>query len=466
MAFLAGMMAVAALPQARPANPIQVGPNVRVSSARPSAPHREVVLAADPHNAKRLLACSMFSDAVPGVHSTAYVSFDQGRTWQLGATAEDQFADDPTCAYGPDGTAYFIAKTETLYPRKGSSNSDALFIRRSPDGGRTWLPVIHGPLANDRPFMAIDTGADPFRGRLYVSFDRRIYSDQDTGQAGIKPLFANATWFETSRDGGLHFDTVYIRALLDRDPRGRADAITAATVVLPDGAVAVLQSHGIMGGSNRTTHKPFSIASSAHVFISRDGGLTFSSHVVPGLNETSYNSSAVRAVPGTMTADDSASPWRGRMYIAWTQMLAGRARVLFTSSSDSGRTWSSPVPLDDNQAHPGGGPDDFQPAIAVNRKGVVGLLWYDRRDIAGDRGYYARFRASLDGGQHWLPSVRIATAPNAPPAAGAHRRYFVNGGDTSGLAADADGTFHALWIDNRTGVEQVWTAAIKVAPSQ
>jgi hypothetical protein len=35
-------------------------------------------------------------------------------------------------------------------------------------------------------------------------------------------------------------------------------------------------------------------------------------------------------------------------------------------------------------------------------------------------------------------------------------------GDTAGLVADADGVFHALWIDNRTGVHQVWTATIAV----
>jgi len=35
-------------------------------------------------------------------------------------------------------------------------------------------------------------------------------------------------------------------------------------------------------------------------------------------------------------------------------------------------------------------------------------------------------------------------------------------GDTAGLVADADGVFHAAWVDNRTGVRQIWTAAIRV----
>ena len=36
-----------------------------------------------------------------------------------------------------------------------------------------------------------------------------------------------------------------------------------------------------------------------------------------------------------------------------------------------------------------------------------------------------------------------------------------NGGDTAGLAADAAGV-SPVWIDNRTGTHQVWTASVGV----
>jgi hypothetical protein len=36
------------------------------------------------------------------------------------------------------------------------------------------------------------------------------------------------------------------------------------------------------------------------------------------------------------------------------------------------------------------------------------------------------------------------------------------GGHTAGLAADANGVFHPLWVDNRTGIHQIWTASITV----
>ena len=41
--------------------------------------------------------------------------------------------------------------------------------------------------------------------------------------------------------------------------------------------------------------------------------------------------------------------------------------------------------------------------------------------------------------------------------------FFVNGGHTAGMAADANGAFHPVWIDNRTGLPQMWTAPVTVA---
>src|ERR1051325_6258221 len=40
--------------------------------------------------------------------------------------------------------------------------------------------------------------------------------------------------------------------------------------------------------------------------------------------------------------------------------------------------------------------------------------------------------------------------------------FFTSAGHTNGLAADADGSFHPTWIDNHTGVPQLWTARVTV----
>src|SRR5205823_808908 len=43
--------------------------------------------------------------------------------------------------------------------------------------------------------------------------------------------------------------------------------------------------------------------------------------------------------------------------------------------------------------------------------------------------------------------------------------FFLSGGDTDGIAVGADDVFHAIWVDNRTGVSQLWTAPVTVRGS-
>jgi len=115
-------------------------------------------------------------------------------------------------------------------------------------------------------------------------------------------------------------------------------------------------------------------------------------------------------------------------------------------------------------------------------------MWYDRRDQPDNLGYDIRFSASLDGGESFLPSVLVSPGGGSslqmkewilwPPWQGNYsgtsggRQHAAigdglywwsnNGGDTAGLACDLDGIFHALWIDRRSGVQQVSTTRITV----
>ena len=63
---------------------VTVARNVHVSVARPNDSHSEVILAADPKNAGRLLAGVhiAYGDTI-GTKSIAYASFDSGKTWSV-----------------------------------------------------------------------------------------------------------------------------------------------------------------------------------------------------------------------------------------------------------------------------------------------------------------------------------------------------------------------------------------------
>jgi hypothetical protein len=161
--------------------------------------------------------------------------------------------------------------------------------------------------------------------------------------------------------------------------------------------------------------------------------------------------------------DGSPGPYKDRVYVVWPDRRTGRVKNYFSYSADKGATWSKPRVITDNPASDT--TDQFMPTIAVNDNGVVGLLWYDRRDNPDNRSYYARFTASLDGGASWLPSVRVSTAPYAAGPVSQKSAFAGNGGDTAGLVATVDGVFHPFWVDDRTGVPQVWTAAVRVNAS-
>src|SRR2546429_2534117 len=78
---------------------INVGPNVQVSKGYQDRDHNEVILSADPYDARRLLGGAMVLDPKSsGYDVVTYVSLDGGQTWQ--PTPEvDRVAGDPATAF-------------------------------------------------------------------------------------------------------------------------------------------------------------------------------------------------------------------------------------------------------------------------------------------------------------------------------------------------------------------------------
>lgn len=166
----------------------------------------------------------------------------------------------------------------------------------------------------------------------------------------------------------------------------------------------------------------------------------------------------------------------------WPDRRSGRDEIYVAYSRDKGKTWSKPIAINDGrEAPPARGPDHLLPVIAVNPAGIVGVVWQDRRDHPDNLGYWVRFTASLDGGDTWLPSVRVSEKPHTisgsevwPISGGAsaangilsveigYNSFDFSGGHYSGLAVTPDRRFHPTWVDNRTGVPQIWSAPVLV----
>ena len=454
---------------------IQVSPNVQGSAANGKRLHHELVVSASPTDANALLACAMIFDARDASrHVIAYGSFDGGKSWAPTLEVDrTSFVGDPDCMFGLDGTAYLSA----LPLHYESAADPETLVYRSADSGRTWSAPVVLPFI-DREYLAVDRTSGPRRGYLYLH-GNAVRDPTVDGDERIVFTFFRST------DGGVTFSSP--KKLL---PDGEHMAFgTGNGVVLSDGTYVA--SFYEWYDRKNLTNKDFTKADGALKLVrSTDGGDHFSKAVV-----VSEWHGCIGWTPGlpVLAVDTSGGPFRDRLYVTWPDRRSGRCEVLISYSSDKGESWSKPIVVNDDQspADRERRRDHMLPAVAVNRMGVVGVAWSDRRESTDNlSGWRLRFSASLDGGETFTPSVRVSEQAQKDPTGGympimaysqggGHHRPrarggnitmdigpqwidFLTGADTTGMAATADGRFHPVWVDNRTGVPQVWTAAVRV----
>jgi hypothetical protein len=216
------------------------------------------------------------------------------------------------------------------------------------------------------------------------------------------------------------------------------------------------------------------------VITSTDGGETLNQAVT--VSNTHNAMTAGNSMP-MMAADVHSAVFKDRLYVVYSDRLGERFHLMVSYSTDRGKSWSQPRVVTDGLRYPEAGDlarHAGKFAVAANRNGVVGVLWEDRRDNqVSEEEFDIRFTASLDGGDTWTPSVKVADKP--PITLASERWYasvneepwvsktmfevsrFTDGGHTIGLDADAAGVFRPIWVDSRTGIAQLWTATITVS---
>ena len=479
LVLLAGIAGAAGLEQVAQQGPgpqpqIRVGPNAHISRATADRMLTETDMAAHPTNPNRLLACSMiFTPEDISFHNVAFVSDDGGATWSLAVEIDHTtFVGDPDCNYGPDGSAYLVS----LALHYEATADHEMLVHRSPDGGVTWQDSTILPFI-DREYIAADDTRGEHHGRLYLHGNT---VDQPTVDGGERIVF---TLFR-SDDGGRSF-TGPDRIL----PVGEAFPVgTGNGVVLGDGSYVM--SYFQLPSQEALVEEPEEQQGTVEVLRSLDGGDSF---------EAAASVSAYHPCWGVgqggmpyLAADRSGGAFGDRLYLVWSDNRSERCEILLSHSSDRGATWSAPVTVNDDHA-----PEDWlrganhsMPVVAVNSAGVVGVTWFDRREDPDSLGWWARFAASFDGGETFLPSVKVSEVARGSDhstfvpiygfaSGGGYRRpsqrggplrltigpdfgFFLGAGDTGGMAVGADGVCHPQWIDDRTGVPQIWTAAVTV----
>jgi hypothetical protein len=400
--------------------------NVRVSrdllgdAAAPGQPETqtEAHLAIDPANEQVLLAGyqeGRFEDGGARTLTFAW-SRDGGAKWTEGRVpglTRDQGGfyervSDPWVAFGTGGRAYFcsLAFDETT-PANG------IYVSASSDGGRSWGPPVEvhanstSTNFDDKQSLVVDTRRDsPFRGRVYVGWDTVVANDRQVLRVAH------------SSDGALSFGapvTVHSEA-----NRGNIGIVMA---IGPGGVVHAVWTHWIPATPGEW---PRAILHTARSF---DGGESWTT-------PQAIDDVLAGGVPGMRTGDIIASlaidPRRGALYVAWMdrRFAVATDQVVLSSSTDGGQTWSAPVKVSDGPADAAA----FTPAVAVNGRGQVGVLYYSlRNDPARNNWVDSYLAVSTNGGRSFRPSQRVSSR-SFPASQGAQSRgAFL--GDYQGLAA-------------------------------
>jgi hypothetical protein len=382
-------------------------------------------------------------------HRTAtYLSRDGGNSWTSHLFPQPDGV-DPVVAFGPTGSVYFASLWDL----------GTLQFHRSADGGDTWDRTLN-LRGYDHPQLVADHGAGPYRGRVYVAvlggrnWPVSLFRSEDDGRTWKPPVE-----FDNGRDEvGLNVNN---------------------PLVLSDGTLFVpYVRYQVKREKRRLDH----FLQDALFVTSSDGGVSFS---VPSSIHTQLLGTKLTSPPlatFTQYAVDASSRHRDRIFCVWPDETSGMPRIMFQYSSDRGRSWSTPKMIDASTPAEAW---QYQPQVAVNKDGVVGVSWFDTR-FAGDSSRYDQlFTASLDGGETFLPPARVSSETSSPSSPGnrvlrpltfryrdsvwvrflAAAGRWRQGGDYMGLAADAAGAFHPFWADSRGESYQIYTARVRVDES-
>jgi hypothetical protein len=459
MLFSFGLVVHAEVPKE---SKIIVGQNILVSRDG-DIPHVELIVAANPRNPKNLVGAAITQTSTKGSWATkTYSTVDGGSTWYDSSFSDlrEAGALDPQVGFGIQGTAYF-STIRYVKDEKGQDHGGLVFFR-SEDSGRTWSKPLDLGYSYDHPILGVDQTTGKYAGRIYISvlygypvYTVGIFRSDDDGRTFVGPVEA--------ANGGGKFGINTISNI----------------VILSDGTLVV--PYVDFEFDPEKAKKLHSL--NFWVVISSDGGLTFSKPQKIGSQEVNNTPEGLRFFSVAAAAADPSNAFRDRIYLTWNDFQQGKYRMVVSSSSDRGKLWTKPILIDSDVPQSA---TQFQPAIAVNKDGVLAITWFDTRNSDSAAQYDEYLAISENGGKSFLRPVRISSQSSFPEGGGnqslipsaymtqgklmmdftsAYSRWS-NGGDYMGLAADKDGKFHAFWADSRTRTFQINTAEIRVVKQE
>jgi hypothetical protein len=435
-------------------------------------PQSEVHAAINPTDTTNIVV-SPIKLGSAGLVMPVYYTKDFGKTWKqstfktapYSTTAQVIGGGDPILTYDATGKLYL--SWIDLYVNTSFDSEFATMIwASSTDGGATFTRPKSGYIAyeaaslqsgglsgfNDKEWMTVDRSGSLYRNTLYAAF---VNLDNINGaQIRLGRKLPQRDSFEVA---------------VDVSPDSVTNVQYTSIGVDQNGGVHVTYFGTVDGSQYGLYHS-----------LSTDGGHTFQSTVkIANVDIPNTSGDAVGdTIPGVRLNGNypcahlsiDTSNEGHRMYLVWCALGTTFNQnhgtdIYFSSSTNSGLTWSTPKVLNDDPV-PTLWVDHYYPSIAVNRSGVISVTWYDRRgDPGNDMNTFYYMSQSFNGGETWSKNVPVASKMTDFNTVGLLNGGFGVGEYTQVLTTDNYAI--PVWSDGRggTGDISIYAAFLPISQS-
>jgi hypothetical protein len=341
----------------------------------------EPSLCLDPFNPSRMAVGWRQFDTTNSNFRQSGVAYttNGGLNWTFPGNLEaGTFRSDPVLASDANGIFYYLGISD--------ANTFACDLLSSTNGGATWQRVGDA-LGGDKEWMAIDNTSGPGRGNIYQVWSpfANVYTNSQN-HLFTRSTDAGASWMPAlGLPHSPYFGTVAI------GPNGEVYNFGTAIDVVP------FWLNRSTDATNRFATPTIDVSTEVDL-----GGPLLGS--VPGINPVGLLGQAWVAV------DLSTGPMRGNVYVlcSVTNDPGNLANVMFSRSTDGGRTWSLPVRINDDSATQNAA--HWFGTLSVAPNGRIDACWNDTRHSADHSSSELYYSWSEDGGLTWA-----VNRPLSPP---------------------------------------------------
>lgn len=388
----------------------------------------EPSIAINPTNPDNIVAAAIME--------RVYVSNDGGKSWSHDrAKSPLGVYGDPCIITDTSGNFYYFHLSDP--EGKGRQSQywlDRIVCQRSEDGGRSWTEGssvgYNHPKDQDKEWSVYD----PHRSRLYTSWTQfdKYGSENPADRSNILVSWSDDkgdTWSEPRPISDKSGDC------LD-DDQTTEGAVPAAG---PNGELYVAWAYDEKIWFDASADGGSSWLPQDVVVAEQPGGWTFN---IPGIYRCN-------GMPVTV-ADRGNSPYRGNVYVNWSDQRNGADNVdiWLARSSDGGRSWAEPVRVNTDASQR----QQFMSWMAVDQEtGNVYVVFYDRRTYDDTRtDVYLAW--SEDGGASFQ-NLRLTERPFLP-----NQKVFF--GDYTNISAH-EGRIAAVWTEMHNAQLSVWSMVLE-----